>query len=206
MKTTRQDPGHTAPGELEQVRTFVNTWSIPNDSRAPADELPALFRNPASWARAFSGGARQRTDTLTTLLRLRDDLRAALSHDTQSAERLQAWFDRASPVIELRAGRSGLALAHRAKDRSFVARTMATVAQAIASGKWLRLKTCPDCQWAFYDHTRNGSKRWCGMTKGGPQGRACGTIAKVSAFRERAREAEKQLRRLARTARRPSAR
>jgi predicted RNA-binding Zn ribbon-like protein len=63
------------------------------------------------------------------------------------------------------------------------------VAQAVASGEWLRLKTCPDCQWAFYDHTRNGSKRWCGMTKGGPDGRACGTIAKVSAYRERAREA-----------------
>ncbi|WP_429448818.1 CGNR zinc finger domain-containing protein [Paraburkholderia sp. 40] len=39
------------------------------------------------------------------------------------------------------------------------------------------------------DHTRNGSKRWCSMTKGGPDGRACGTIAKVAAYR--AREATK---------------
>ncbi|MGI4859348.1 MAG: CGNR zinc finger domain-containing protein [Janthinobacterium lividum] len=51
--------------------------------------------------------------------------------------------------------------------------------------QWPRLKTCADCRWAFYDHTRNRSKRWCGMTKGGPDGRACGTIAKVGAYRAR---------------------
>jgi len=72
---------------------------------------------------------------------------------------------------------------------SFVGYIVAMVANAIASSDWFRLKTCPDCQWAFYDHTRNGSKRWCGMTKGGPGGRACGTIAKVAAYR--AREAAK---------------
>ncbi|MBF3926184.1 CGNR zinc finger domain-containing protein [Burkholderia pseudomallei] len=55
----------------------------------------------------------------------------------------------------------------------------------IASGEWSRLKPCPDCQWAFYHRTRNGSKRWCGMTKGGPGGRACGTIAKAAAYHTR---------------------
>ncbi|WP_371916672.1 CGNR zinc finger domain-containing protein [Pseudomonas sp. ATCC PTA-122608] len=62
---------------------------------------------------------------------------------------------------------------------------LAIVANAINCAQWSRLKTCGDCQWAFYDHTRSASKRWCGMSKGGPQGRACGTIAKVRAFRER---------------------
>ena len=71
-------------------------------------------------------------------------------------------------------------------EATYVGHILAAVANAIASGAWSRLKTCGDCQWAFYDHTRNGSKRWCGMTKGGPNGRACGTIAKVSAFRSRA--------------------
>ena len=42
-----------------------------------------------------------------------------------------------------------------------------------------RLKACPDCRWVFYDNSRNGSKRWCGMYAGEEGGRACGTIAKV---------------------------
>jgi predicted RNA-binding Zn ribbon-like protein len=36
----------------------------------------------------------------------------------------------------------------------------------------------------FYDHTRNASKRWCLMNAGGPNGRACGTIAKVRRYRQ----------------------
>ena len=46
-----------------------------------------------------------------------------------------------------------------------------------------RLKACPDCRWVFYDHSRNGSKRWCGMYAGEEGGRACGTIAKVKNYR-----------------------
>ncbi|MGQ0418393.1 CGNR zinc finger domain-containing protein, partial [Bacillus sp. HC-TM] len=45
------------------------------------------------------------------------------------------------------------------------------------------LKACPDCRWVFYDHSRNGSKRWCGMYAGEEGGRACGTIAKVKNYR-----------------------
>jgi predicted RNA-binding Zn ribbon-like protein len=37
----------------------------------------------------------------------------------------------------------------------------------------------------FYDNTRNGGKRWCLMNAGGPDGRACGTIAKVRRYRDR---------------------
>ena len=31
-----------APGTLEVVRTFLNTWWIPNDTREPTDELMSL--------------------------------------------------------------------------------------------------------------------------------------------------------------------
>jgi predicted RNA-binding Zn ribbon-like protein len=62
--------------------------------------------------------------------------------------------------------------------------------EAIAAGRWRRLKACPDCRWVFYDHSRNASKRWCLMTAGGPDGRSCGSIAKVRAHRRRTRTAE----------------
>lgn len=44
---------------------------------------------------------------------------------------------------------------------------------AVAADTWRRLKACPDCRWVFYDHSRNGGKRWCLMYAGGPANRAC---------------------------------
>ena len=42
-------------------------------------------------------------------------------------------------------------------------RIVAVVYEAIANGTWERLKACePDsCRWAFYDHSKNQSGRWC---------------------------------------------
>src|ERR1700720_2989286 len=57
--------------------------------------------------------------------------------------------------------------------------------EAIARSTWMRLKACPDCQWVFYDHTKNKNKVWCLMTASGPQGRSCGSISKVRSFRQR---------------------
>ena len=62
---------------------------------------------------------------------------------------------------------------------------LAAVVAAVGAGTWKRMKACPDCRWVFYDSTRNGSKRWCLMYAGGPDGRACGTIAKVRRYRAR---------------------
>ena len=47
-------------------------------------------------------------------------------------------------------------------------------------GSWQRLKACADegCRFAFYDHSKNHSGRWCDMS-------TCGNRAKVTAFRVR---------------------
>lgn len=49
-----------------------------------------------------------------------------------------------------------------------------------ASAEWPRLKVCasPDCHWAFFDSTRNRSRRWCDMA-------GCGNRAKNKAWRLR---------------------
>ncbi|WP_442973133.1 CGNR zinc finger domain-containing protein [Rhodococcus sp. NBC_00297] len=48
---------------------------------------------------------------------------------------------------------------------------------------------CPGCERVFYDRSPNLSRVWCGMNADGPDGRACGTIAKVTAHRGRRRTA-----------------
>ena len=61
-----------------------------------------------------------------------------------------------------------------------LARIGSIVREAMLAGTWERLKVCPadDCQWAFYDRSRNRSRTWCQMED-------CGNRAKVRAFRER---------------------
>ena len=52
--------------------------------------------------------------------------------------------------------------------------------EADRRGEWTRLKICPadDCQWAFYDRSRNRSATWCDM-------KVCGNRHKVREYRER---------------------
>ena len=181
--------GYLAPGELEVVRRLLNTWSIPNDTRQPRDDLPDMVRDSRLWGRAFPGQPKVPPDSAAQLLQLRSCLRAMLD----PAEGERAGFERWLKAIPVHlqgapeGGKLGIRIVSSA-DRTFTGRIVAITAEAMLQGHWLRLKACPDCRWVFYDPTRNLSKRWCGMTKGGPGGRACGTIAKVSRFRARQRQ------------------
>lgn len=157
-----------APGALETVRELLNSWLIPNDTRRPDDRFDA-------WAAAHAVPAADRD----TVRRLRDDLRSAVESGDPDAV-LNPWIERTG--VRPRVGGGTLGFRH---DGGTAGELLVTVVAAVADGTWRRLKTCPDCRWAFYDHTRNGSKRWCLMTAGGPDGRSCGSIAKVRAYRAR---------------------
>lgn len=56
----------------------------------------------------------------------------------------------------------------------------AAAAKVAIEGRIDRVKICPadDCQWAFYDTSRNRSRQWCSM-------KVCGNRAKARAHRER---------------------
>jgi hypothetical protein len=167
MVSTVDAEGQQAPGQLEAVRTLLNTWLIPNDSRQPTDQF-AEYAAGQGWSRARG----------TSVRRLRDDLRGAVESGDLAC--LNDWIGE----LGLRPEIDGRQLGYR-HDGSPAAEVLATVLTAITAGTWPRLKACPDCRWVFYDSTRNGSKRWCLMYAGGPEGRACGTIAKVRRYRDR---------------------
>jgi predicted RNA-binding Zn ribbon-like protein len=61
-------------------------------------------------------------------------------------------------------------------------RLLVTVHAAVADGSWRRLKTCPNCKWAFYDYSRNRSATWCSM-------RLCGNRTKTRSYYRRRRAA-----------------
>jgi predicted RNA-binding Zn ribbon-like protein len=60
----------------------------------------------------------------------------------------------------------------------------ASFAELVTAGDPSRVKVCnnPECQWAFYDASKNRRRRWCFASQ-------CGNVAKVRAYRERQRRA-----------------
>jgi predicted RNA-binding Zn ribbon-like protein len=158
---TSGDP-QAAPGDLERVRALLNTWRIPNETRTEVDDL---------------------ADSPGTLRDLRDDLRAVVEGTADADSVLSGWIDRLEVRVAVAGGH--VTFTHGAGEAGDV---LTTVLAAISAGTWPRLKACPDCRRAFYDHTRNGSKRWCLMAPAGPGSRGCGNIAKVRRHRARSRD------------------
>ena len=173
-----------APGELEQVRAFINTWDADED----AEHLPS----PAElrdWLVAQDLLAP--SDAVTAAdhrhaLEVREALRAVLLANSG----LDLDPD-AGPVLDGAAVRARLGVrfaadgqVHTAAEAGGVAgamgRLLAIVAAAQDEGTWPRLKAClaDDCQWAFYDLSRNRSAVWCDM-------KVCGNRQKVRSYRER---------------------
>src|SRR5262245_45310696 len=149
----RREDGQIAPGTLEVVRTFLNTWRIPNDTREPTDELlslPALQRFYATWI----GDFRQDSNVLIEpelVRQLRADLRSILG--TGDVRVLGEWLSKQPVEVTLASdGEEMPILRYRPAGGQrcrLCATVLALVVEAIANGTWTRLKACPDCQWVF---------------------------------------------------------
>jgi predicted RNA-binding Zn ribbon-like protein len=177
-----------APGELELVRAFVNTWDAEDDAETfvSAGALRAwLVEHELLGA---DGDARATASDLEHALALREALRALLRHNHGDV------LDPAAPAaLEAAARRAELSVRFGDDATTRVeplaggvdgalGRLLARVTAAMGEGTWRRLKVCPaeDCQWAFYDTSRNRSAVWCDMG-------VCGNRQKVRAFRQRQR-------------------
>lgn len=173
-----QNPS-AAPGDLELVRSFVNTLDI----EAGTDRL-ATPRGTRAWL-AGHGHRLARTPSvadLRQLVALREAIReVAASRETQAEAAAIAALDliaAAHPVtVRLSAG-----LLPFAPGDGFVERVLGIVAAATIDGTWERLKACPNdrCRWLFYDHSRNHSRAWCSMD-------VCGARSKMRTYRARRR-------------------
>ncbi len=173
-----------APGDLERVRRFVNTF----DGEGPTEDLvsPAALRDWLVENELLAKGAKVTEHDLEHAHSIREALRAVLlSHHGQA-------LDPAVPArLDDAARRAGLGVRFDADGGARVepsaegvdgalGRLLAIATAAERDGSWARLKVCPadDCQVAFYDKSRNHSAVWCDMA-------VCGNRAKVREYRER---------------------
>ena len=187
MAPGESTPAKTAPQPLYLVQRFVNSVDLETDE----DELtsPDALRDWFAERGLMDPADPVSGADLRRAIDVREGLRAVLRQnngltlDAEAVERLDRAVGRAAVRVRFAPGSDPQLVADTAGVDGAIARLMAIVAAAVEHGRWERLKACPreDCEWAFYDKSKNRSGRWCSME-------ACGNIEKAKAFRERRRE------------------
>jgi predicted RNA-binding Zn ribbon-like protein len=177
-------PSNPAPGALDLVRRFVNTVDLVDGG----DELADPERLGAWLAANGLAGPAERFDAadLERARAFREALRALLhanaGHGLRpgAVQELNRAAGGAGLVVRFGpGGRPALEPAAGGIQRA-LGRLLAVVHTATVDGTWPRLKACANtgCQWAFYDHSKNRSGRWCTME-------TCGNVMKARAYRRR---------------------
>jgi predicted RNA-binding Zn ribbon-like protein len=186
MPPGESPPEKTAPEPLRLVQRFVNSLDLEDGE----DELdsPQALRAWLSERELIATRASVGPADLRRALDVREGLRAlllrnnGLEFDPDKVERLDQAAARAGVRVSFSAATEPTLAPAGDGVHGALARLLAIVGTAVADGTWERLKACPreDCEWAFYDRTKNRSGRWCRMDQ-------CGNLAKARAFRERRR-------------------
>lgn len=175
-----------APEPLYLVQRFVNSIDLDDGDEELAS--PEALR---AWlaARDLMGAEERVTKAdLGRAIDVREGLRALMlannGHelDLEKVERLDRAASRAGVRVRFAPGADPELVPEAGGVDGALARLMAIVAAAVSDGAWERMKACPatNCEWAFYDKSKNRSGRWCNMA-------VCGNQEKARAFRERRR-------------------
>lgn len=180
-------PRPDVPAPVAVVRDFVNTTDREtgvDDIETAAGLVRYLVREGLA-----ADGARATSADLALAHRLRSGLRGALelNHDAgagappsgevpglgSALRELPVHLDWTEAGAVARPSRSGV--------RGALARVGLAAQESAAQGLWWRLKICAwdECEWAYYDHSKNRSRAWCEY--------GCGNKVKTRAYRARQR-------------------
>jgi hypothetical protein len=142
-----------APGDLELVREFVNTWD--EDDSVEAIPTPASLRDWLVDHRLLASGGRVDAAGHAHAIEVREALRALLLHNGGLELDPQA-----PPILDAAARRAQLGVRFgghadpRVEPRDggvdgAIGRLLAIVVEAMQEGTWPRLKACmaATCQW-----------------------------------------------------------
>jgi predicted RNA-binding Zn ribbon-like protein len=174
-----------APGRLELVQRFVNTWN--HDFPASWDRI-GTPEKAASWLGAKRLVARDAPITaadVDRLRRIREAIRSlAISHHddaTPPRGAVRILDEEASRVrMAISISRGGSTSLNGAGDGidAAVATLLAILHEAQLDGGWDRMKACRECEYLFYDRSKNRSAAWCAMA-------ICGNRTKNRSYRRR---------------------
>jgi predicted RNA-binding Zn ribbon-like protein len=173
-----------APGRLELLQRFINSY---NHDFPPDWDRIGTGEKAQAWLREkglLAPGEQISDADALRLCKLREALRALVvaNHggepDAEAAEIIR----KLSRVALFRAaiddeGRVGLEPAGHGADGA-VATLLGIVSEAQVRGDWVRMKACRQCEYAFFDRSKNRSAAWCSMS-------ICGNRTKNRAYYRR---------------------
>ena len=158
-----------APGRLELLQRFVNTHNheFPDDwDRIGTPE------KARAWLREkglVGPDATVEAADVVRLRALREAIRqlAIANRAGESAAAASDVIRGLSDLAELTVvvdadGRTALAPAHEGVDGA-VATLLGILHEAQLTGEWSRMKACRQCEYAFFDRSKNRSATWCAM-------------------------------------------
>ena len=174
-----------APGRLELLQRFINTYNhdFPRewDRIGTGDKARAWLREK----RLVAPGERISDADAARLRELREAIRAlAIANRggqpggaTEVVRRLSGAARLSVAIDDM--GRTALEPTHGGVDGA-VATLLGILHEAQLSGDWPRLKGCRQCEYAFFDRSKNRSAAWCAMA-------ICGNRTKNRAYYRRRR-------------------
>jgi predicted RNA-binding Zn ribbon-like protein len=175
-----------APGRLELLQRFINSYN--HDFPRDWDRIgtPERARAWLRQKRLVAPGDPITDADVARLRELREAIRALVIAN-QGGRPAAAATDvvrEASRVAQLSvaiddAGRTALEPARGGVDGA-VATLLGILHEAQLSGEWCRMKGCRQCEYAFFDRSKNRSAAWCAMS-------ICGNRTKNRAYYRRRR-------------------
>jgi predicted RNA-binding Zn ribbon-like protein len=162
-----------APGRLELLQRFINSHN--HDFPPDWDRLGTSGKAQAWLRQKGLIGPRERISTADAarLRRLREALRALLVGRPALLE------PAVLRIVVDNAGQTSLVPDARGVDGA-VATLLGILHEAQVSGEWGRMKACRNCEYAFFDRSKNRSAAWCAMS-------ICGNRTKNRAYYRRRR-------------------
>lgn len=180
-----------APGRLEDLRTLLNSWAISNDTRLPEDRILKWVSVPEEWSRHFTDVPFPEPEQVRQLIELRDQVRGVVSGNDLGEGRGEdgsrgdadailtpdshVWFRLVGARIVFEG------------DGSAVGEFQRILFTAAVNETLQRMRPCADCQWVFYDASKNNKRRWCSMVAS-PGVRGCGSLAKARTYRRKKKD------------------
>jgi predicted RNA-binding Zn ribbon-like protein len=185
-------PEGEVPEEIRLVNEFLNTVDLERfgeHAEKSEKEREALSSPTRLGSWLVSRGLLGKDETvggqdLQLALELRDGLRAAAAANSGPARGRPAGlsFEELPLVVRLGGDSKPELASAEGGVKGALGSILADVAVAASRGTWARMKICAaeDCRWAYYDHSKSRTGRWCAME-------TCGNRHKTRRYRQRKR-------------------
>lgn len=176
------EPGgrEPAPPPLRVVQKFVNTHNheleIERDRLGSAEKATRWLGDNG----LLDPGKRLSDDEARRLRDARSLIRALAGSPTSATEPAAPGSGDLDVTLRIRVADGPSLILEPAGggvDRA-LGSLLAIVHEAMLDGSWRRMKLCRECEWLFFDHSRNRSGGWCSMA-------ICGNRAKNRSYRRR---------------------